>query len=48
MSIKVGDTVPSVKVWAGFPAWGGQHVDTKAITAGKVIVMGLPGAFTPC
>jgi peroxiredoxin len=47
--IKAGDAIPSLEMWAGFPAWGGKLVDMAALTAGKkAIILGLPGAFTPC
>ena len=44
-TIKVGDTVPSVEIDLGFPP---SKVDLAAHVAGKrVILMGLPGAYTP-
>eukprot|EP00658_Telonema_sp_P-2_P017007 TRINITY_DN16585_c0_g1_i4.p2 TRINITY_DN16585_c0_g1~~TRINITY_DN16585_c0_g1_i4.p2 ORF type:complete len:197 (+),score=44.56 TRINITY_DN16585_c0_g1_i4:177-767(+) len=45
MTIKVGDTIPDVSIQTGFPP---EPVVMKERLAGKnVIVVGLPGAFTP-
>jgi 2-Cys peroxiredoxin 5 len=47
MAIKVGDKVPAIKLDHGFPP--GKKVDMADRTSsGKYIIMGLPGAFTPC
>lgn len=44
----VGDKLPSVEVHDGFPPAGGSIVDIAKLVAGKkVILVGLPGAFTP-
>ena len=44
-AINVGDTVPDVTLHMGFPP---KQVDIKEYVAGRnVILMGLPGAFTP-
>ena len=43
--LRVGDSVPSILLDLGFPP---TKVDLKALAAGrKVILVGLPGAFTP-
>ena len=43
--LKAGDSVPSVELDLGFPP---SKVDLAAHVAGKrVILMGLPGAYTP-
>jgi 2-Cys peroxiredoxin 5 len=43
--LKVGDKLPSVKLHHGFPP---ESVDIAERTAGKkVVLVGLPGAFTP-
>ena len=47
MTIKVGDTVPSVKIMQA-TAEGPKEVDTAELFAGKTVVLfGVPGAFTP-
>lgn len=47
MAIKVGDTVPSVKIMQA-TAEGPKEVDTGELFAGKTVVLfGVPGAFTP-
>ncbi len=47
MSIKPGDRVPSVKLFR-LGEDGPQSISTEEIFAGKkVVVFGLPGAFTP-
>ena len=47
MTIKVGDRLPNVSVRLVTPD-GPKPVETKDYFAGKKIVMfGLPGAFTP-
>lgn len=44
-AVKVGDTIPSALVQSGFPP---EEFDmAKRIAGKKVILMGLPGAFTP-
>jgi len=44
-AIKVGDKIPSVKIHSGFPP---TEVDIAERIAGKkVLLSGLPGAFTP-
>lgn len=44
-SIKVGDKLPSAEVHSGFPP---NKFDFKEYTANKsVLIIGLPGAFTP-
>jgi peroxiredoxin len=48
MSIAVGDKVPSVKIKVAAETGGGEEVSTQALFAGKkVVLFGLPGAFTP-
>lgn len=45
--IKVGDKIPSITIDEGFNPIG--KVDMAEATKGKkVIILGLPGAFTPC
>ena len=45
MTIAVGDKVPSIELDFGFPP---KKVNVAEYAAGKkVIIMGLPGAFTP-
>jgi glutaredoxin/glutathione-dependent peroxiredoxin len=47
MTIKVGDTVPSVKIMQA-TAEGPKEIDTAELFAGKTVVLfGVPGAFTP-
>lgn len=47
--IKVGDKFPKVELHDGFPPAGGTKVAMEEYLAGKkVVVVGLPGAFTPC
>lgn len=44
-SIKVGDKLPSAEVHSGFPP---EKIDFQKYTANKsVVIVGLPGAFTP-
>jgi hypothetical protein len=44
-SVKVGDKLPSVELHSGFPP---EKIDLASYTANKnVIIVGLPGAFTP-
>jgi len=43
--VKVGDSLPDVTLDEGFPP---QKHSLKSLTDGKkVVLMGLPGAFTP-
>jgi 2-Cys peroxiredoxin 5 len=45
--IKVGDKIPSITIDEGFNPIG--KVDLAEATKGKkIIILGLPGAFTPC
>ena len=47
MTIKVGDTIPSMKLMAASPE-GPKEVSTDEIFKGKkVVLFGVPGAFTP-
>lgn len=47
--IKVGHSIPSVELHAGFLPRGGRKFNMATETAtGKVVILGLPGAFTPC
>jgi peroxiredoxin (alkyl hydroperoxide reductase subunit C) len=47
MTIKAGDTIPSVKIKQA-SAEGPQEVDTADLFKGKTVVLfGVPGAFTP-
>ncbi len=47
MTIKVGDSIPSIKVMQA-TAEGPKEVDTAELFAGKTVVLfGVPGAFTP-
>ena len=47
MTIKVGDTIPSVTVRQA-TAEGPKEVNTSELFAGKTVVLfGVPGAFTP-
>lgn len=47
MSIKVGDTIPSMKLMQGTPQ-GPKEVSTDDLFKGKkVVVFAVPGAFTP-
>jgi len=44
-AIKVGDTLPDVSLDLGFPP---EKFSVKKACAGKkIVVVGLPGAFTP-
>jgi hypothetical protein len=44
-TVKVGDNVPSVEIDLGFPP---AKINLAEYAAGKkVILMGLPGAYTP-
>jgi len=44
-AIKVGDKLPSAEVHSGFPP---EKIDFQKYTADKaVLIIGLPGAFTP-
>jgi peroxiredoxin len=46
--IKVGDRIPGVKVKVAGESGGGDEVNTEALWANKkVVIFGLPGAFTP-
>jgi len=48
MSISVGDKVPSVKVKIAAESGGGEETNTQTLFANKkVVLFGLPGAFTP-
>jgi 2-Cys peroxiredoxin 5 len=43
--IKVGDKLPTAMLHQGFPP---EHVDiTERVMGKKVVLVGLPGAFTP-
>jgi peroxiredoxin (alkyl hydroperoxide reductase subunit C) len=47
MTIKVGDTIPSMKLMAGGPD-GPKEVSTDELFKGKkVVLFAVPGAFTP-
>jgi glutaredoxin/glutathione-dependent peroxiredoxin len=47
MTIKVGDTIPSMKLMTATPD-GPKEISTDEIFKGKKVVMfGVPGAFTP-
>ena len=47
MTIKVGDTLPSVKLTLATQD-GPQEVSTEELCGGKLVVLfGVPGAFTP-
>lgn len=47
MTIKVGDAIPSMKLMAATPE-GPKEVSTDEIFRGhKVVLFGVPGAFTP-
>jgi peroxiredoxin (alkyl hydroperoxide reductase subunit C) len=47
MTIKVGDSIPSVKIMQA-TAEGPKEVDTAALLGtGTVVLFGVPGAFTP-
>lgn len=47
MTIKAGDSVPSVKIMQA-TAEGPKEVDTAELFAGKTVALfGVPGAFTP-
>jgi peroxiredoxin len=47
MTIKVGDTIPSMKLMTATPE-GPKEISTDEIFKGKKVVMfGVPGAFTP-
>ena len=46
--LKVGDKIPSVKVKVAGETGGGDETTTEALFAGKkVVLFGVPGAFTP-
>jgi hypothetical protein len=47
--IKVGAKLPDAEMFNGFPPAGGSKINIlEYIGDKKVIIMGLPGAFTPC
>jgi peroxiredoxin (alkyl hydroperoxide reductase subunit C) len=47
MTVKVGDTIPSMKLMAAGPD-GPREISTDEIFKGKkVVLFGVPGAFTP-
>ncbi len=47
MTIKLGDSIPSVKIMQA-TAEGPKEVDTAALLgSGTVVLFGVPGAFTP-
>ena len=49
VQIQIGDDIPSVQVHEGFIPTGGEAHDMNAlVSSGKFLIMGLPGAFTPC
>ena len=48
MSLSVGDRIPSTKIKVASEKGGGEETTTQALFAGKkVVLFGLPGAFTP-
>lgn len=48
MSFDVGERVPSVRIKVAAEQGGGEETTTQALFAGKrVVLFGLPGAFTP-
>ncbi len=48
MTIAVGDEVPGVKIKVAAPTGGGEETSTRALFEAKRVVMfGVPGAFTP-
>lgn len=48
MTIAVGDEVPGVKIKIAAPSGGGEETSTRALfDAKKVVLFGVPGAFTP-
>jgi peroxiredoxin len=47
MTIKVGDRVPDVDVWTMTPEGPKQVRTGEVLGAGKVVLFGVPGAFTP-
>jgi len=47
--IKVGTKFPDVELHLGFPPAGGEKIKMlERLKDKKVILLGLPGAFTPC
>ncbi|KAK7504281.1 hypothetical protein BaRGS_00004585 [Batillaria attramentaria] len=44
MPLKEGDKLPSVDLFEGNP---GKKVNTSELSKGKVVIFGVPGAFTP-
>ncbi|MCO6418832.1 peroxiredoxin [Siccirubricoccus sp. KC 17139] len=47
MTIKVGDSIPSMKLTQGTPE-GPKEISTEELFGGKTVVLfGVPGAFTP-
>ncbi|CAL1526208.1 unnamed protein product [Lymnaea stagnalis] len=44
MPIKVGDKLPAVDLYEGAPD---KKVNTSNFSSGKVVIFGVPGAFTP-
>ncbi|CAG5123426.1 unnamed protein product [Candidula unifasciata] len=44
LNIKVGDRIPSVDLFEGAPD---KKVNTSEFSKGKVVIFGVPGAFTP-
>ncbi|MFM7301702.1 MAG: redoxin family protein, partial [Alphaproteobacteria bacterium] len=47
MTIKIGDSIPAMKVMQGTPE-GPKELDTAEFLKGRTVVLfGVPGAFTP-
>jgi len=47
--VKVGDKFPKIEMHDGFPPAGGTKIEMEEYMKGKkVVILGLPGAFTPC
>jgi len=47
--LRPGDKIPSVNMDEKFPPSADNQVNISQLTMGrKVVIMGLPGAFTPC
>jgi len=47
--IKAGDKLPAAELHLGFPPAGGEKINLlERLQSKKAIILGLPGAFTPC
>jgi peroxiredoxin len=47
LTIKVGDPIPDVKLWTLTPQGPKAVQSTEVLGSGRVVLFGVPGAFTP-